>query len=551
MYIGVLALSACGLFLSEDAQLKRALEAQQKGDLRAASIDLKNLLGKHPNNREARFALGVVELDSGDAAAAAHDLERARTDGVVIERVTEPLARAYAVQRQFDKALQLIDAQTAAASKDGKANDKDPARYERLRGEILLATRDFPGARSAFEAVLNTAPNDVRAILGLASAVEAIEGNTNALKIIDRALEVAPDDVNVLLARGTMLMQMRQTNDAAAMFQKAAEIATRPAQKAQLLASLSGLAQSQLVLGQVEPALKTTARMQELAPNSPVTRYAHAYALAQNGELDKARELLEQNISQAEDVRSKLLLGAVNLSQGRYAQAEMQLSAVVAVAPNNNEARQLLAESRLRQAKPADALETLLPSIEKNTNASANLIALAAQASFAAGKTKEGVELLKRNVTQHPQDEKPKLDLAAGYLAAGQADQALAILDATSDKSSKTSGKDDHNEAAPKTQETETQLVRREYLNVLARVQKGDSSGAVAHATRVAQDHPEDATLQSLASAVLMAQRQFAKARPYAEAVVHLRPDDAAGYTNLGRLDILEGNVNAAKNSFQ
>ncbi len=550
--IGIVAtaLTACGLFLSEDAQLTRAQEAQKRGDLRAAAIDLKSLLEKHPNNREARFSLGLVDLDSGDAVAAAREFERLRQEGVPDTRIVEPLARAYLAQRELDTALALLDGQLAKESpKESPKNSKAVAvdaetqlRYQRLRGEVLLVKGDFAAARTAFDSVIAANPKDVRALLGLTSVIESTDGVSAALAVTDRAVAADPNDPNVQLARGALFMKNKRVTDAAAAFQEAARLATAPTKKGVLLEALGGLAQSQAFLGQVNEALNTSARMQKIAPNSPLTRYIRAYALVQHGDLDEARKLLEQNVAQAQDLRSKLLLGAVNLTQGRYAQAEMHLSSVVAAAPDNVEARRLLAQSRLRQSKPNEALDALLPAVGSDKHVSGDLLVLAGQASLAAGKTKEGVALLKRNVEQHPDELSAQLDLAGGYLAAGQADQALAVLGGAAADKSKSSAN-----SAP----DERQTVRREYLAVLARIQKGDIAGAAEYAIKVAEQQKQNSALQMLASSALTAQRQYEKARPFAESVIRLLPDQAVGYANLGRLDLLQGNANAARENFQ
>lgn len=531
----IVVLSSCGLFVDEKALLERAQASQRKGDLRAAAIDLKNLLQKNPKNVEARFALGMVNLDGGDPTSAVREFERLRAEGMPVARVAEPMARGYQATREYDKAIAILNESLPSAV------DKDRMVALRLRGEIKLAQQKFGEAKTDFDEALKITNNDARALLGLVGVAEATEGSTAALSEAEKALAAAPNDPLVYIARGGLLLQAKRAEEAGVSFQKAAELATEPNRRTELLSALGGLSQAQIGVGKIDEALKSTARMQELAPNLPLTRYARAYALAQKGELDQARELLEQNVAKVDDPRSQLLLGAVNLTLGRYSQAEMGLSTVVAASPGNVEARQLLAQARLRQSKPADALDTLLPVISNDKETSANLLALAGQASLAAGKTKEGVALLKRNVDANPENVSAQLDLAAGYLSAGQSDQALSVLGgAHADKA-----------GAEKAPENEDQIVRREYLATLAQLQKGDMAGASAQAMKAAQARPQNASLQMLASSVLARQRQFDKARPYAEAVIKLKPDAAAGYTNLGRLDLADGKVDPARDNFR
>jgi putative PEP-CTERM system TPR-repeat lipoprotein len=534
-------LVACGLFVDEAKLLARAQEAHQKGDLRAAAIDLKKLLQDNPKSLEARLELGIVDLETGDATTAIRELERVRAEGMASNRVAEPLARAYQSLKKYDEALKILDEAIAGPVAAGDA--KNRAAYLRMRGDIHLAKQSYAEARNDFEASLVEQPLDVRSMLGLVAVAEATEGPKAALAMVEKVIEKVPNEPLAHIVHGGHLIQARQPQAAVTAFQKALELADKPGGgRMELLSALSGLSQAQIASGQIEEALKTTERMEKFAPNVPLVRFARAYALAQHGEFEAARALLEQNVAKSDDPRSQMLLGAINISLGRYAQAEMQLSAIVAASPSNAEARQLLAQARLHQSKPSDALDTLLPAISNDANASSSLLALAGQASLASGKIKEGVALLKRNVDAHPEDITVQLDLAAGYLAAGQSDQALAVLGG---------GPADKGQSVASANETEAQMLRREYLAVLAQLQKGDEFGAVNRAVKAAQSDPKNASLQMLASAVLAKQRQFDRSMPFAEAVVKLRPNDANGYTNLGRLNLAQRNVDAARENFQ
>ncbi len=537
-------LSACGLFLSEQGQIERALEAQRRGDLRTAAIDLKGLLEKHPENGTARFHLGVITLAQGDAAAAVRELERAREAGYREPNLSEPLARAYLAVGQHDKAMQLVDARLAALENPPTDKPADPARISllRLRGELFAALGRLGDAKSAFEKTLEIAPTDIPTLLGFAQLVAITDGPSAALAVSDKALAVAPQDAGVHRSRGTLFLAAGQLEPAIAAFQQATSAGGA---KSELLLGLGGLAQAQIAAGKVKDAMATTERMQKLAPESGLTRYMRAYTLVQDGQLEPARVLLEQNVVNEADLRSRVLLGAVNLSQGRLGQAEMYLASAVAAAPDNKLARQLLAEARLRQAKPGDALETLAPALDGEA-ADSSLLALAARASIAAGQTQRGVDYLRRNSKEHPSNLDAKLDLAAGYLAAGLPDKALAELsDASVSKASPE--KSDSNSLAL----SETQELRREYLAALARINKGDKVGAVAHAAQMADAQPQRASLQALASSLYAMQGQFAQARKYGDAVIRLAPQEASGYVAVGRLDLLQNQPEKASQSFK
>src|SRR4051812_43708988 len=58
-----------------------AREQLDRGDARAALIQLKNALRADPTNIEARFVLGTLYLTAGQPDLAEHELKQARTDG--------------------------------------------------------------------------------------------------------------------------------------------------------------------------------------------------------------------------------------------------------------------------------------------------------------------------------------------------------------------------------------------------------------------------------------------------------------------------------------
>src|SRR5690242_8740044 len=61
--------------------LADARKAVQKGDLRAAQIDLRNAVRSDPQNAEAHYWLGRISLELGDAVAAEREARAAKDRG--------------------------------------------------------------------------------------------------------------------------------------------------------------------------------------------------------------------------------------------------------------------------------------------------------------------------------------------------------------------------------------------------------------------------------------------------------------------------------------
>lgn len=519
--LAALLLASCGLWMDSQDMLERAQKARADGDLRAALVDLRTLLRKDPQMLEARVALGEVSLEMNDIASAIRELELARNSSLPVERIAVPLARAYLAGQRPADALQLLDSVPTVNSE---------ASLSSLRGTALLALGRAQDGKQAFETAVRLDAKSADALLGLASAV-AVDDVPGALAITDRALKIAPDAPRVRLARGALQLQANRFAEAETEFRAAAGAGQGQSNPTYRLAALAGTAESLLARNEANAALDVTAQMMAAAPQNRATRYLRARALLQSGKPEEARPLLEQNLNDnQQDVRSRLLLGAVKLSLGDLGQAEMYLSSVVAAEPDNIAARGLLAETRLRQSKPQAALDAIMPALDK-PDASEELLALAGRASLAAGATASGLQYLERGARSQPADIGAQLDLVAGYVAAGQFDEARGVLDglpADSDVSA-----------------------RRTFLQVLTQLGARDTKAALDTARRAAAAGSDDATTQSLAAAVFARAGQFAEAKKYLQRVAALTHEDATSQVGLGRIELLQGNVDAARQLFE
>jgi putative PEP-CTERM system TPR-repeat lipoprotein len=514
----LMMLVGCGLFIDEEALLARAQKARTQGDLRAAVIDLKDLLQRNPQSLPGRVALGEVALESGDVPTAVRELELARQSAADDVGVRGSLARAYVAAGRASDALALTE------------SDGGNAQLLIARGSALLSLNRAEEARTTFQAARAADPKSVEAMLGMTSAVAVSDGIAAALAMSEELLQLSPQDARVYQARGFLQAKLRDFKAATASYARAVELAGKQNNGGQLLVSLAGLADAQMSGGDAAAGLATTARLQELAPDSIVTRYTRARALFLDGKLDEARPLLEQNLSvDAEHAASKLLLGAVTLLKGNLGQSEMYLASVVAAEPRNLMARQLLAEARLRQQKSGDALETLLPVID-DPAANSQLLALAARASLTAGDSQRGLELLRRGAQAEPGNLGAQLDLVAGYISTGELDKARELL-----------------QSLP----AEEQSFGRTYLLVVTELARGNRKAALDAALAAAAAAPQDISAQKLAGTVLLESNRLEEAHDYFERAQKLAPDSPDGMVNLGRVEMLQGRVEQARGRFE
>jgi putative PEP-CTERM system TPR-repeat lipoprotein len=517
-------LAACSA--SNDELLTRARGSMDRGDYRAASIDLKKLLQREPRNAEARYAFGIVSLASGDAGSAARELRVASELGIAPERIVVPLARAFLADRRYDDALVAADVE---ATKDQTIR----AELHVLRGDAQLGANRGAEAVAEFERALAVDDELVRARIGLASAKLLTEGFEAARREADIALKAAPGDVQVRLVNASIYLRDRRFEGAMENYQAAARLAEENGVMAQRAAALAGLCESQLALGRLDDANGTIEQLVELAPEGSITLYLRARTAFLRGDHDHARSDLERILARDPGNRpAQLLLGAVNYVQGNLEQADMHLSGVLAVEPGNNFARRLLTETRLRQRRPREALQAIEardgPS-QGSSGENAMNMALAGTAHIEAGDLDAGLSYLEKAAAS-TDDPRTIMQLAAGYMAAGRIETAIRILDAL-----KVEG------AAGQ---------RRDLLLINARLRADDRAGAIELARALADRQNKVAETQALVGGMLVAAGDRQAARQYFDRALALEPRNPASHINLGKLDLLEGNHAGAEKRF-
>jgi cellulose synthase operon protein C len=501
--------------------MARAQQSMAKQDYRAAAIDLKNALQLEPENAAARVALGRAALEMGDFAAAERELRFARRLGRNDAEVQVLLARVLLAQHNYDALLKEVDTSSPADA---------PSRQQLLdyRGRALMMLGRAAEARKAFEEAVSLDPKSISPRIGLSNALMSLEGFDPAKAALDEARKLEPANVEVSIALGQLYAQNRQFPQAEATLSEAVALADKSANHLQLGIALASLSEVQMALNKVDVARQTTDRLAKLAPESPITLFLQARDAFLRGDNETAHSLLEQVLARdPRNTRAQLLLGAVNYAQGNLGQADMYLSSVVAAQPANSFARRLLAETRLRDRKPKDALAALQPAAAGDDE----LRALAGWAAVQAGDLDAGITYLKENVKAHPDDATAQLQLAAGYLGAGRTAQAISTL-----------------EAVPK-EGNEAQ--RRDLLLINAHVRNHDFPKAIEVAEHALQAKPGDELMTAALASLLTTSGDYPRARSVLEHAATLDPKSPAPLLGLGRIDLMQGKPADAITRFQ
>jgi putative PEP-CTERM system TPR-repeat lipoprotein len=448
----LLLMVACSNELSEAEYLVKARNSLEEKDLKAAVINIRNVLKLNAANYQAHVMLGDIMLTSDSPALAEVEFEKLKQLGAdknlwsaglvkskllqgklddvvgfdegVLESKNAVDVLAYkvmaAVQRkkldlasglieQADKLaiksteLQLAKIRFFAAS--GKLNDarevidgvlvNNPEQYEALLllGDIELNDKLFEAAENAYAKAYKSSPERFLALVQLASVQLARKDFDPAQQSINNLLKRYPEDLTVNLLQGKLLIEQGQRVKALSFIEKAANSNYSP-MEAYFYAAMLHLDSNRL-----EQADQFSRQLLAKAPRSILATLLKANILLKQGAYKEAQDLsIKVMRTQPDNIAALNILAASLLQQGDMEGAITYYQKVVSVEPSNIEARLRLAEVLVNDGQFAEADEQVnyVLSVEGN-NFSA--IGVGVKSSIAQGhsdKALASIEGLKK-----------------------------------------------------------------------------------------------------------------------------------------------------------
>lgn len=504
-------LSACNRDKSSATLLAEAKQYQQKGDRKAALIQLKNAVAQSPEDGEARIALGALQLELGDIPSADKEIRKAASLGVSPERTMPLLARTLQAQGKFKELLDQVTPEKA----------KNSPQLLALRGDAFMASNDPAQAKASYEQALALNPNSGEALVGLARHAMVSKDTESAGRYMADAMARAPKDPEVWMFQAAVLQSQGKRDEAIAALDKVLELKpTHPTAHIEK-------AYIEIGLGKYDAAKADIDAANKISPGNLLVVYSQALLDFTQGKYPAARESLQKVLRSApEHMPSILLAGAVELELGSIQQAEVHLRKYLSNDPNNMYARKLLAQTQLKGANPNDAVATLEPLL-KTPSQDAHLLAVAGEAYMQARKFDQAITYFEKAVALAPKTPALYSSLGLSRLGAGQQEQAVKDLE-------KAVALD------PKSTQAGTALAQ-----VQLRLKHYDKALAAAQALE--QQQPGSAEVQSLKGSIYLAQGNRANARAAFDKAVSLQPTFLPAVGSLAQLDLQDGKPDAAK----
>jgi len=507
----VAGLSGCGKNETSASLLADAKQYQQKGDFKAALIQLKNAASKNPDDGDVRFELARFYLETGDPVSAEKEIRRAMSLNIDRARTMPLLARSLLMQGKAKEALE--------ASNDGAAQ----AGPELLatRGDAFSALNDTDKAGEAYKAALAAKPGAPEALLGLARLAMMGRDADAAAAYVEQALTANPKNPAVWMFKGAMLRGAGKNAEAEQAYSEVIKL------KPDHTNALVERAQIAIDTRKFEAAQADLNTAKKSAPNSLFVKYAQAMLDFRQNKHAAAKESLQQVTKLAPDFMPAVLLsGAVDLNLGAYEQAEQSLKRYVEQFPKDAYARKLLAQTMLRNGRAAEATSTLAPLLKDGMQDS-QLMALAGMSAAQANDQGKASDYFARASALDPKSATLRTSLGLAKLGTGNAEAGIGELEKAV-------------ELNPTSEPALLTLIRaqislKQYDKALASVAKGE------------KQFPTSVHVYNLKGGVHLAKGDQANARTAFEKAVTLDPAEFTPVMNLAQLDLQAKNPAAAE----
>lgn len=504
--------------VAEPDYMSQARSHMEKGDAKAAAIQLKNLLRKAPMDGDARLLLGEAYLKLGDGPAAIKELERARDLHLPKERWSVPLARSYLYS---GKPQAVIDNFSA----DSALPEPTQARLHALQGMAYISLGKPESGEVAFNRTLAIEPDAEDALLGLARiAISQLDYGT-AVDHSRKVLGMDRKNTSAWILLGESQRLGGKSNDAVTAFGHAIENQPDSVQ------ARLGRATSNIALRKYQEAQRDIDHVRKTRGDIPLALYLNGLIAFQSKNLDEAEKSLNQVVSAMPNhPPSQLLLGSIAYSRGNLETALSHLSRYTSVVPNHLMSAKLLAATYIK-LKQAEQAISALKGFHKAAESDPQYLALLGSAYIQARQFDKGTELLTRAAELAPDTASIHTQLAMGHIAAGDLDDAVGELENAVD--------------------LDQGLLQADVMLVMARIRQKKYDEAIEAANTLAEKMPDNPVPQNLLAAAYLARGGFEEAERHWKRALKIDPKYMTAAINLAGLELKRDNLEAAADQYK
>lgn len=412
-----LLIAGCSAAITEEQHTAKAQEYLQRGNTKAALIELKNALQLNPEHQSSRLLLGRLYIKTANYLAAEKELTKAQKLGAADKDTLPDLSIALVRLRKHDE-LDNID--------ESKLDEAEKA--------IVMASKGLSKLQQNL-------PEEAAAL-----TIQAVELNSNtpythtaqanvlfltdptfkaARSALDRAFNLDGNYVLALSLLGDI--EARERN-----FPAAIDAYTKAITQSQSnYAEINKRAMAYIYSGEFDAAQKDIDQLKKAFPNHPGINYAQGLIYFETNKLKDAKSAFEGALIGVEQYPMTLFhLANITYKQGDLSQAETYAEQFFSGQQSHLLGRKLLALIKYKRAKTEEIEHLLAPVLEQSPN---DIVALnlLAHTRFKQNKTDSAIQLLRKVAELDPKSTEANINLASGLIKTGQQEQGFALLEET------------------------------------------------------------------------------------------------------------------------
>ena len=485
-----------------------AKTAMDKGDLRTALIELRNAVRNNPNNAEAHFRLGVIQLRMGDPVSAERALRQARDNGFDPRAITPLLAQSYMAQGKFRDLLRDFPAEGLAEQQRASILVMRGLSHMQL-GELDPAYEDFQQAEKA-------APTAVEPLLAAARVLVARRDFAGAEARVDRALTLNAKAPEALVLKAQMLNLKGDRRNALSALDTAVQLAPN------MLAARLERANLLVAMGDDAKAREDVTAVLRMEPRSAGAIYLKSVIAARAREFSEADAGLTQ-IAQLlpRFPRGYYFLAVVKFQLGQAEQAADAATKFVSRNPTDLDGLKLLARIHMVAQRSEAAIKLLTKAIEDGVTPDADMLDLLGRAYAQNGQRQLALTTYEKAAAMAPDNADILTRLASVRLGLGDAGGAAKDLEQSL-------------ELSPRKVDTGEALI-------VAALANGEVDRAAAALDKVKQTGLRSENIGILEGMVRAGQLNFDAAREALLGVLRDYPGSVRARFNLARVAMIEG----------
>lgn len=519
LLVSILTLSACDQGMSEQRLLEKAKSYVDKGELMAASIELRNTLQKNTENAEARYLLGSINLEAGDLTSAEQEFRRAALAGWNKEETQVGLARVLISKKEFQKLLDEIVI----------VNTWSPATRADISGLRALAEASLghmPQAKTTLDegrAYMANAYQVLKttAMFQLAGMLDGDASNT-----LKTALSLYPDKPELMLLDASNDLRNNNPSRAADTFRKIISLESPNFMTPNGRTARIGLARLQITEKHYDEANATLAPVLKRNNKDLEANYLGGLLAFSQSDYSRAEDHIRLLLGIAPDNRQlQQLMGKIKYALKDFDQAARHLSTYLNADPDNIVVRKLLANTYIFLNQPEQARTTLQSALTSNPDDPGSLTILS-QIEFSEGNMNAGILALRRAIKSSPDNAALHKQLAKVYIAMGETKQALIELETY--------------------QNLSKDFEETQKLTISAYMQAEELNKAISIANEMLLKNPQDPETLSLNGTLQSANDNNQQARIYFNKALQLQDNLPSAAMGLARIERKEGNFDKA-----